>query len=117
MTEKQLLEQAKLAKSGQYPVSSRHLNPDATPKFSIHLLLEDSPYLLQYAHNPVFLSIGDATCRWCHVMEEDSFDNLEVAAILNCDFISIKVDREQRPDLDYIYMTAAMLISGRGDWH
>ena len=136
MTKNQLLEQARLAKVGQYPVRSRHLNPDATPKFTNHLILEDSPYLLQHAHNPVnwyaysdkaftlaerdnkpvFLSIGYATCHWCHVMEDESFDNLEVAAILNRDFISIKVDREQRPDLDDIYMTAAMLISGRGGW-
>ena len=136
MTENQLLEQARLAKAGQYPVRSRHLDPDATPKFTNHLILEDSPYLLQHAHNPVnwyaysdeafalaerdnkpiFLSIGYATCHWCHVMEEECFDNLEVAAILNRDFISIKVDREQRPDLDDIYMTAAMLISGRGGW-
>ncbi len=136
MTQNQLLEQARLTKAGQYPVRSRHLNPDATPKFTNHLILEDSPYLLQHAHNPVnwyaysdeafalaerdnkpvFLSIGYATCHWCHVMEEESFDNLEVAAILNRDFISIKVDREQRPDLDDIYMTAAMLITGRGGW-
>jgi len=100
------------------------------------LIHETSPYLLQHAHNPVswypwgpealeraraankliFLSIGYAACHWCHVMEHESFENAEVAEILNRDFISIKVDREERPDLDEIYMNATMLYTGQGGW-
>src|SRR6476659_1013452 len=90
------------------------------------LIHSTSPYLLQHAHNPVdwhpwgdeafakaraevkpvFLSIGYSSCHWCHVMERESFENEEVAAHLNRGFVSIKVDREERPDLDEIYMTA-----------
>src|SRR5258708_22269019 len=93
---------------------------------SNHLIHEKSPYLLQHAHNPVdwypwgkealeaakkgdkpiFLSIGYSTCHWCHVMERESFENPDVAQALNRAFICIKVDREERPDLDAIYMTA-----------
>ncbi len=100
------------------------------------LINETSPYLLQHAHNPVewypwgeealtraktenkpiFLSIGYAACHWCHVMERESFENEEIAGILNRHFISIKVDREERPDLDDIYMTAVIAISGSGGW-
>ena len=101
------------------------------------LIHETSPYLLQHAHNPVnwhpwgpealalakqqnkpiFLSIGYAACHWCHVMEHESFENDEVAEILNREFIAIKVDREERPDLDEIYMTATMLYTGgQGGW-
>jgi hypothetical protein len=101
------------------------------------LIHETSPYLLQHAHNPVdwrpwseealeqarredkpiFLSIGYAACHWCHVMEHESFENEEVAALLNRDFIPVKVDREERPDLDEIYMTATMLYTGgQGGW-
>jgi uncharacterized protein YyaL (SSP411 family) len=96
-----------------------------------------SPYLLQHAHNPVdwypwgkealerahrenrpiFLSIGYAACHWCHVMERESFENEEIAAILNQHFVAIKVDREERPDLDEIYMNATMLANrGQGGW-
>jgi uncharacterized protein YyaL (SSP411 family) len=100
------------------------------------LIHETSPYLLQHAHNPVdwfpwgeealakakqenkpiFLSIGYAACHWCHVMETESFENEEIAKILNDHFVSIKVDREERPDLDDIYMTAVVAISGSGGW-
>jgi len=100
------------------------------------LVHETSPYLLQHAHNPVdwypwgpealerarrenkliFLSIGYAACHWCHVMEHESFENQGVAEILNRNFISIKVDREERPDLDEIYMQATMLYTGQGGW-
>jgi len=100
------------------------------------LINETSPYLLQHAHNPVdwypwgeealakakkenkpiFLSIGYAACHWCHVMERESFENEEIAGILNKHFISIKVDREERPDLDDIYMAAVVAISGNGGW-
>ncbi|MFC2167481.1 thioredoxin domain-containing protein [Acidobacteriota bacterium] len=97
---------------------------------------ETSPYLLQHAHNPVnwypwgkealekakrenkpiFLSIGYAACHWCHVMERESFENNAIAEILNTHFISIKVDREERPDLDDIYMAAVIAVSGSGGW-
>ncbi len=104
---------------------------------SNRLIHETSPYLLQHAQNPVdwhpwgpealekarredkliFLSIGYAACHWCHVMEHESFENDEVAEILNRDFVPIKVDREERPDLDEIYMTATMLYTGgQGGW-
>jgi uncharacterized protein len=97
---------------------------------------EKSPYLLQHAHNPVdwyawreeafekarrenkpiFLSIGYSTCHWCHVMEKESFEDPEVANLLNDVFVSIKVDREERPDLDHIYMTACQMMTGSGGW-
>jgi uncharacterized protein len=106
------------------------------PKFSNRLVDATSPYLLQHAHNPVgwqpwdevalrrareedkpiFLSIGYAACHWCHVMERESFENLEIADVLNRDFICIKVDREERPDLDEIYMTATQLLTQSGGW-
>jgi len=101
-----------------------------------HLQTEISPYLLQHANNPVdwfpwgpealqkahienkpiFLSIGYAACHWCHVMEHESFENLRTAAILNQFFVSIKVDREERPDLDMIYMLAVQNLTGQGGW-
>ncbi|MEY2407938.1 MAG: uncharacterized protein QOF48_608 [Verrucomicrobiota bacterium] len=101
-----------------------------------HLALEKSPYLLQHAHNPVdwhawgdeafqkaraedkpiFLSIGYSTCHWCHVMERESFENTNTAAYLNEHFISIKVDREERPDVDKIYMTFVQAMTGAGGW-
>lgn len=101
-----------------------------------HLSSETSPYLLQHAHNPVdwypwgdaalekaraedkpiFLSIGYAACHWCHVMERESFQDPETAALLNEHFVSIKVDREERPDLDSIYMNAVVALTGRGGW-
>ncbi|BCW97925.1 MAG: thioredoxin domain-containing protein [Armatimonadota bacterium] len=97
---------------------------------------ETSPYLLQHAFNPVdwypwgeeafraarerdvpiFLSIGYSTCHWCHVMERESFENEETARILNEHFVSIKVDREERPDIDEVYMQAAQLLTGAGGW-
>jgi len=100
------------------------------------LINEKSPYLLQHAYNPVnwnpwgeeafalakaqdkpiFLSIGYSTCHWCHVMEKESFENNEVAAILNRYFIAIKVDREERPDVDSIYMSVCQALTGSGGW-
>jgi uncharacterized protein len=100
------------------------------------LLNEKSPYLRQHAHNPVdwypwgeeafqrakdedrpvFLSIGYSSCHWCHVMEQESFEDEEVAHILNENFVPVKVDREERPDLDATYMTMAQLITGQGGW-
>ncbi len=110
--------------------------PDGSPKYTNRLIDENSPYLLQHAHNPVnwypwgdaafararaenkpiFLSIGYATCHWCHVMERESFEDADVAAYLNEYFVAIKVDRERRPDIDAIYMTAVQLITGGGGW-
>src|SRR5437660_2894158 len=100
------------------------------------LAKETSPYLLQHAHNPVdwfpwgeeafakargedkpvFLSIGYSACHWCHVMERESFENDELAQILNDHFVSIKVDREERPDIDSIYMNAVQMMTGQGGW-
>ena len=105
-------------------------------RFTNRLIDESSLYLLSHAHNPVdwqpwdsvalqratdkdkpiFLSIGYAACHWCHVMERESFENEEIAAYLNEHFVSIKVDREQRPDLDHIYMTFTQAMSGGGGW-
>ena len=109
--------------------------PDSGPRPN-QLAREKSPYLLQHAFNPVdwlpwgeeafararaedrpiFLSIGYATCHWCHVMEHESFEDEDVAALLNRDFVSIKVDREERPDIDGVYMTACQLMTGQGGW-
>ena len=111
------------------------LPPDGGPEFN-RLVFETSPYLRQHARNPVdwrpwgpealalakaegkpiFLSVGYSTCHWCHVMEHESFEHDEVAAILNADYVCIKVDREERPDIDAIYMTATQLFAGRGGW-
>lgn len=113
--------------------------PSKTKKTIIkmnRLSTEKSPYLLQHKDNPVhwypwsqkafddaknedkpiFLSIGYATCHWCHVMAHESFEDEEVAAILNKNFISIKVDREERPDVDHIYMSVAQILTGNGGW-
>lgn len=100
------------------------------------LINEKSPYLLQHAHNPVdwypwgpeaiqkakqenkviFLSVGYSTCHWCHVMEKESFENDEVAAVMNQHFVNIKVDREERPDIDKIYMQFVLMINTSGGW-
>ena len=106
------------------------------PRFTNRLATETSPYLLQHAHNPVdwspwgpdalaraklldrpiFLSIGYAACHWCHVMERESFEDEATAAVLNTSFIPIKVDREERPDLDQVYMAAVQAMTGGGGW-
>ncbi len=108
----------------------------ATPKHTNRLIHETSPYLLQHAHNPVdwypwgeealtrakqeqkpiLLSIGYSACHWCHVMERESFENEEIAAVMNELFINIKVDREERPDLDEIYMNAVQIMTRQGGW-
>jgi len=105
-------------------------------KYTNALINEASPYLQQHAHNPVhwypwgeeafakakkenkpiFLSIGYATCHWCHVMEHESFEDEEVAVAMNQTFISIKVDREERPDIDQVYMQVAQMMNGSGGW-
>ena len=104
--------------------------------YTNRLIHEKSPYLLQHAHNPVdwfpwgeeafekakkenkpiFLSVGYSTCHWCHVMEDESFSKLEMAKIMNDHFISIKVDREERPDVDNIYMQVVTAMTGSGGW-
>ena len=101
-----------------------------------HLKKETSPYLLQHAENPVdwypwseaafekarkedkpiFLSIGYSTCHWCHVMAEECFEDKEVAKELNHYFVPVKVDREERPDIDAVYMIACQLMTGSGGW-
>ncbi len=110
---------------------------DAAPRHTNRLVHETSPYLLQHAHNPVdwypwgeealnrakaerrpiLLSIGYASCHWCHVMERESFENEDIAALMNRHFVCIKVDREERPDLDDIYMAATVAMNdGQGGW-
>ncbi len=130
------LQRAVKAKGINYQPRTENLRKNGKPRYTNRLILEDSPYLIQHAHNPVdwfpwgpeafekakkegkpiFLSVGYSTCHWCHVMERESFDNPEIAKILNQNFISIKVDRERRPDVDNTYMTAVMMINGRGGW-
>jgi uncharacterized protein YyaL (SSP411 family) len=105
-------------------------------QFTNELIHETSPYLLQHAHNPVnwypwgekafqkakeenklvIISIGYAACHWCHVMEKESFEDVAVAKYMNAHFVCIKVDREERPDVDQVYMTAAQLLTGSGGW-
>ena len=106
------------------------------PDYTNNLINEKSPYLLQHAHNPVnwypwgeeafrkaktenkliFLSIGYSTCHWCHVMEKESFEDVEVARVMNDVFVSIKVDREERPDIDGAYMSVSQMMTGTGGW-
>jgi uncharacterized protein len=112
------------------------MTPPSTEGHSNRLSREKSPYLLQHAHNPVdwlpwgeeafakarsenkpiFLSIGYSTCHWCHVMAHESFENADVAAIMNREFVNIKVDREERPDVDRVYMTFVQATTGGGGW-
>ncbi len=113
------------------------LNDEPVKKVRHNRLIHElSPYLLQHAYNPVswypwgeqafsratdknmpiFLSIGYATCHWCHVMEKESFENAEVAKILNKSFVCIKVDREERPDIDQMYMSVCQMMTGSGGW-
>ena len=130
------LRQALADRGEDYRPRTRHLGPDGRPLFINRLIFEDSPYLLQHAHNPVnwhswgseafarageedkpvFLSIGYSTCHWCHVMERESFEDIAIARYLNENFIPVKVDRERRPDIDEIYMSALLLTKGQGGW-
>lgn len=130
------LDSAFVLKGPDYKPRTEHLLPNGEPVYTNRLILEDSPYLIQHAHNPVdwfpwgseafekarqegkpiFLSIGYSTCHWCHVMERESFDNTEIARFLNANFIAIKVDRERRPDVDNTYMKAIMMMTGQGGW-
>lgn len=113
----------------EIPVTDQH-------KFTNRLINETSPYLLQHAHNPVdwypwgtealekakaedkpvLLSIGYSACHWCHVMERESFENVNIAKLMNDNFVCVKVDREERPDLDHIYMSAVQLMTRHGGW-
>lgn len=135
-TLKNSLQDALNNKGATYLPRTRYIDRDKKPTYINRLILEDSPYLLQHAHNPVdwfpwgneafakaeqenkpvFLSIGYSTCHWCHVMEEESFDNEEIAKQMNADFICIKVDRECHPDVDTFYMNAVMMMQGQGGW-
>jgi uncharacterized protein len=126
-----LLVQASCAK-GQ----NHHTVDDTSYKFTNELINESSPYLLQHAHNPVdwmpwgdaafekateedklvLISIGYSSCHWCHVMEHESFEDEKVAELMNQHFVCIKVDREERPDVDQVYMTAVQLMTQSGGW-
>jgi uncharacterized protein len=132
----ELFDQARLRRGEAYRPRTRHLRPDGSASYTNRLFLETSPYLLQHAHNPVnwfpwgeeafelarrlhrplLVSIGYATCHWCHVMEEESFEDLEIAGFLNRNFIAVKVDREERPDVDSVYMSALHAMGTQGGW-
>ena len=130
-------------RQNEEPAGSHNAAPDASahgPAGRAHpanrLAAEKSPYLLQHAHNPVdwypwgeeafakarsedkpiFLSVGYSTCHWCHVMAHESFENEEIAAVLNEHFVAVKVDREERPDVDRVYMTYVQATTGSGGW-
>src|SRR6266699_1406713 len=113
-----------------------NINAQKQHKHTNRLIDETSPYLLQHAHNPVdwyawgeealekakredkpiLLSVGYSACHWCHVMERESFENEEIAGLMNQHFVSIKVDREERPDIDNIYMQAVQALTQQGGW-
>ena len=123
-------------KGSDYRPRTRHLDKGGRPHYTNRLILEYSPYLLQHAHNPVdwyawgeeafttaktqdkpiFLSIGYSSCHWCHVMEQESFEDLDIATLLNKHYITIKLDREQHPGIDDIYMTAVVILNQNGGW-
>jgi uncharacterized protein len=129
-------EETRQRRLGSYQPRTRHLRPDGLATYTNRLFLESSPYLLQHAHNPVnwfpwgeeafflarqknrpvLVSIGYATCHWCHVMEEESFEDEEIARYINQNFVAIKVDREERPDVDAVYMTAVHAMGVQGGW-
>jgi hypothetical protein len=124
------------ARSLRSRARTRHKNDDGTPRYTNHLAGQTSPYLLQHVNNPVdwhpwgddafalaqqrdvpvFLSVGYATCHWCHVMEHESFEDEDIAAVMNARYVCIKVDREERPDVDAAYMTAVQALTGHGGW-
>jgi uncharacterized protein len=123
-------------RGSDYRPRTRHLDDGGRAIYTNRLFLESSPYLLQHAHNPVdwypwgdeafaaarrldrpvLLSVGYSTCHWCHVMEEESFEDEEIAHSINENYVAVKVDREERPDVDAIYMNAVQAITGRGGW-
>ena len=122
--------------TNHHPHAAELVGEDGSPKYTNALIDETSPYLRQHAHNPVdwhpwgeeafelarreqkpiFLSIGYSTCYWCHVMERQVFESPAIAAEMNAKFVNIKVDREERPDVDDVYMTATQLMTGQGGW-
>jgi hypothetical protein len=124
------------SKGPGYHPRTRHLLPGGKPRYTNRLILESSPYLLQHAHNPVnwyawddepferarregkpvFLSIGYSTCHWCHVMEKESFEDEEIARYLNEHYVAIKVDREERPGVDALYLNVVIMMTGSGGW-
>jgi len=130
------IKKMRLQRGDQYKPRTKHLSTDGSAKYTNRLFLQSSPYLLQHAHNPVnwypwgdeafstaarlnrpiFLSVGYSTCHWCHVMEEESFEDLEIATFINENYIAIKVDREERPDIDAIYMAALHALGLNGGW-
>lgn len=120
-----------------YVPRTQHTRADGAPRYTNRLIFETSPYLIQHAHNPVnwypwgdeafrvarelnrpvLLSVGYSTCHWCHVMEVESFEDEEIAAYINAHYVAIKVDREERPDVDSVYMAAVQLMNqGGGGW-
>ena len=119
-----------------FSCNSQNKTIKITHEFTNDLIKETSPYLLQHAHNPVnwkawnpkslkeakeeqkliLISVGYSACHWCHVMEHESFEDSLVASVMNKDFINIKIDREERPDIDQVYMSAVQLMTGRGGW-
>jgi uncharacterized protein YyaL (SSP411 family) len=127
---------AALAAKGPTYVPRTHHLVGTAPKYTNRLILETSPYLLQHAHNPVdwhawgdeafaeakrlhrpvFLSVGYSTCHWCHVMEGESFEDEEIARFMNEHYVCIKVDREERPDVDAVYMSAVQALTQSGGW-
>ena len=130
------LQAALSARGAGYQPRTRHKHPDGTPQYTNRLILEASPYLLQHAHNPVnwfawgdeafaraqalhrpvFLSVGYSTCHWCHVMEQESFEDEAIARFLNQHYVCIKVDREERPDIDATYLAFVESLTGGGGW-
>ncbi|HAA54930.1 MAG TPA: thioredoxin domain-containing protein [Myxococcales bacterium] len=135
-TLRQKMSTAYRKKGKGYKPRTHHFQAGGLPKYTNRLIFETSPYLLQHAHNPVnwypwgkaafdraerekkpvLLSVGYATCHWCHVMERESFENKKVAAYLNKHYIAIKVDREERTDIDGIYMQVVQMLTGSGGW-
>ncbi len=128
--------QMRQTRGRNYVPRTKHLASNGWATYTNRLFLESSPYLLQHAHNPVdwhpwgdeafqlaasrnrpvLLSVGYSTCHWCHVMEEESFEDVEIARYINENYIPIKVDREERPDVDAVYMAAVQALTGRGGW-
>lgn len=132
----QTLVQIYQSKAGSYPLTTRHLDDKQQPVFVNQLIKQSSLYLLQHANNPVnwwaweegafakakelnkpiFLSIGYSTCHWCHVMARESFEDTQVADFINQHFIPIKVDREEHPAVDELYLTSVQMLSGKAGW-
>jgi len=128
--------QMRETRGNDYSPRTKHLDSSGWAIYTNRLFLESSPYLLQHAHNPVdwypwgdeafqqaaslnrpvLLSVGYSTCHWCHVMEEESFEDVEIARYINENYVAIKVDREERPDVDAVYMAAVQALTGRGGW-